>query len=817
MFKTFTSIAAMLCLFTLPVSAQITGKVYVDANENGTCDTGEQGVKGICVQDGLNVVKTAADGSFTLPGHSDTRFITLTVPDGFQASVSHYLPFEGEKKSYDLGIRKSPVNAANGYSFIQITDTETSLYGDWIDNLKEYVKTNPTAFIVHTGDICYETHQAFHGKYLRTEDVGVPMYYCVGNHDLRAGKYGEALWQSYFGPSWYSFEMGNVHYVVTPMLGGDHAPSYKPADIIRWLKNDLAQVDKGKKVVLFNHDLWFWGDDLLFKDKGGEQIDFAQYNLDAMIYGHWHIHYYKELKSGLHTYCSSTPDKGGIDHGTSSIRIYHADSKGKLSSETRYTYIDGLLTSAYPAEGEKVSPVSGKMQIRANTYRTASRTKKVTATIEQNGKNVSTVSMSPETDWEWSANIRVPKGKQRLSMIAEFEDGTRLTKRINYTVVSETPSTAKTTQVWGNLRGNAAHNQIVNDSVSLPLQTNWVQNTGSNIYMCSPIVAEGKVFIATIDDDNAKKCFVKAYDTATGQLCWTFKTSNSVKNTIAYEGGRVFASDASGMLYAIDVQKGTACWEIQLPVSLLPLLDEGLAVDKGVVYAGHAKGICAVQANDGKIIWKNKAWDGGEGTTSTVTVGADVLVASAHWNGLFGHELSNGDLLWKKQDSKIRFRDGSATFYDGNFYLASCENIYLINPRSGDVLKVAETNYAFNAACAPLVTDKFVVIATADKGVVTFDRLTFKEVWNYRTGTSIFYTVPYTRNQECTVEVSPVLIGETVFFGASDGHLHAVDLSTGVYLGKRNLGAPIFSSVAVSGNCLFIADFGGNIYNFKLN
>ena len=49
-----------------------------------------------------------------------------------------YLLTEPEK--YELGICKTSVNTGNGYSFVQITDTETSLYGDWIDNLKEYVK-----------------------------------------------------------------------------------------------------------------------------------------------------------------------------------------------------------------------------------------------------------------------------------------------------------------------------------------------------------------------------------------------------------------------------------------------------------------------------------------------------------------------------------------------------------------------------------------------------------------------------------------------------------------------------------------------------
>lgn len=815
--KSLVSTALLLCATIIPASAQIKGKVYLDTNGNGICDVGEKGMKGVSVQDGLNVVKTQADGTFVLPGHANTRFIALTTPDGFQASTTHYLPYAGSEQAYDLGLCKSPLNTAAGHSFIQITDTETSLYGEWLNNLKEYVKTNPTTFVIHTGDICYEKHQYFHGNYVRSTDLGVPMYYCVGNHDLRAGKYGEELWQSHFGPSWYSFDVGNVHYVVTPMLGGDYSPSYKRTDIIRWLKNDLAQIDKSKKVVLFNHDLWFWGDDLIFKDKNGEQVDFAEHNLHATIYGHWHNHYYKQLKSGLHTYCTSTPDKGGIDHSTSCFRIFRADNQGNLTSETRYTYIDGILSSAYPANGETIATTAGKIQVRVNAYRTLSPTKKVTVTVEREGKTLSSATLSPQTDWAWSASVRVPEGKQRLLVVAEFEDGTRLTKRVDYTVKQEAPTAIRANDTWAGLRGNAAHNQLVNDSASLPLQTNWVQNAGGNIFMCSPVVAEGKVFIATIDDDNGKKCFVKAYDAVTGQLCWSFKTSNSIKNTIAYEEGRVFACDASGMLYAIDANKGTSCWEIQLPISLLPLVDEGVAVAEGVVYAGHGEGICGVKATDGTILWQNKAWSGGEGTTSTATVGGGVLVASAHWNGLFGHNINDGALLWQKRDSKIRFRDGSATFYDGNFYLASSENIYLINPRSGDVLKVAETTYAFNSASAPLVTDRYMIVATADKGVVAFDRLSFKEVWNYRTGPSIFYTVPYVHNQECTVEASPVLVGSTIFFGASDGYFHAVDLATGEYRGKRYLGAPLFSSAAVSGNCLFVSDFGGTIYNFKLN
>lgn len=53
---------------------------------------------------------------------------------------------------------------------------------------------------------------------------------------------------------WYSFEVGNVHYVVTPFqVGGDYKSCYSKNDSWRWLENDLANTDENMKVVMFNH------------------------------------------------------------------------------------------------------------------------------------------------------------------------------------------------------------------------------------------------------------------------------------------------------------------------------------------------------------------------------------------------------------------------------------------------------------------------------------------------------------------------------------------------------------------------------------
>lgn len=72
------------------------------------------------------------------------------------------------------------------------------------------MKETDPAFLIHTGDICYEDGLKQHIKDMNTENMGVPVRYVIGNHDYVAGKYGEALFESIYGPVWYSFDVGNL-------------------------------------------------------------------------------------------------------------------------------------------------------------------------------------------------------------------------------------------------------------------------------------------------------------------------------------------------------------------------------------------------------------------------------------------------------------------------------------------------------------------------------------------------------------------------------------------------------------------------------
>lgn len=803
-------LAALAFLVPSLALAQLRGTVRNDA-------TG-RGLAGVSVSDGKHVVKTSADGSFELPANPQARFVTVTTPSGYAPTTEHYIRIAPDVASYDFSLARNGHTGA--FDFIQIADTETHAPKEWLDNLKEYAAANPqTAFIVHTGDICYQPGEDFHAANVRSRHMGVPTYYTIGNHDLLRGDYGEQYFESLFGPTWYSFEVGNVHFLALPMLGGDHAPSYSKEQVLEWIRNDLAQTDPKKKVIMLNHDLWFQGDDLVIR-ASGDSLDMKRHNLVAFVYGHWHSQYAKRV-DGAMTYCTSTPDKGGIDHSPACFRVISLDAEGNLSERTqaRYTNVPGLLTTALPARHDTLTAVNGVIPVRVNAYRTVSPVRSVRVALVENGKRGRAVELAPQTDWAWSGRLAVGNraGVQRLVAEATFADGTRLVEHSSF-VLTDTPATVTVDGDWGNLGGNARHSGIVAGKAGWSPRYVWSQNAGGNIYMNSPVVGDGKVFVATIDDDNLKKCAVVAYDAATGRELWRFRTSNSVKGTMVYSDGLVLACDAAMQLYALDAESGRVVWEKALNRYVLPENLHGLAVADGVVYAGQGGNFTALRVKDGAEVWRNEAWGGGEGTQSTTTVGEGVVLASSHWNGLFAHDVKDGRLLWKKQDSKIRFRDGSAAIYDGNIYLPSRDELFLINPRSGDVLKSAvQPGITFEGACAPVVTDRMVYVGTADRGLVAFDRRTFKPVWTYATRPAIFYSVPYYQDFQNSVETSPVLIGGTLVFGASDGYLYGVDAETGRFRWKRNLGAPIFSSPAVSGDALYVADFSGNLYCLKIN
>ena len=790
--KNITLLLILFLSLTTAGYAQYNGRIFLDDNMNETFDEGEKLLPDIKVTDGRNVVVTGKEGEFVLPGFKSAIFIYVTVPAGYQASGNFYQKIEPDKAFYDIGLKKFDRTAKEA-RFVQLADTEDKGFGKWISYVKDYAIQNDVGFIVHTGDICYEEGLKFHAKEVNTQTMGVPVYYCIGNHDLVKGDYGEQLYESLFGPVYYSFDAGNTHFVVTPMRSGDFKPSYTPEQVYKWLVNDLKNTDPSMNLVVFNHDLLTFGDEFVFKSKSGK-LNFNEHNLKAWIYGHWHINFMKKHgDTGIVSVCSSTPDKGGIDHSPSNFLVYDVSSDGKIKVTPRYNYIDKHIVIAAPSDDELLLNNLGKMTVSVNCYNTVSPEVSVTGTLIKRDGEKRSFDLKKNTDWNWSTNVKL--------------DETWLAKNVILTVEVEYSNgeTKQKVKPIGNIMGSTSPGM---------LQERWVKNTKGNIWMAPPVEANGKVYVATIDDFGMSQCGITAFNAGSGTKLWNFKTKGSVKNTFCFYDGKILATDHFGIAYAIDATTGDLIWKKELGQKSLGAFNTGSVVHNGVYYTGFGNYLQALDAKTGKTLWVNDDWRGGEGATHTMIVAGDVLIAASNWRALYAHNIKTGRLLWKKKDEGYSSRSSSATWFNDTLYVASKDGIGLMDVHTGKMYKYFKTEYSLLVSTKPLIVGDLLVMGTRNNGLVAFNRYDGKEAWKVMTGDALIYSSPYSRPESHTVETPPVLVNESIVFGASDGFVYWVDPEDGAVIEKFDLGAPVFGAVAPYLNGFIVADFGGNIYRF---
>mgnify|MGYP001573977459 CR=1 FL=1 len=114
-------------------------------------------------------------------------------------------------------------------------------------------------FAVGCGDLMFDRLELFPEYERAVRRMGVPSFQVLGNHDLellaQTDEAAAATFMQRVGPTYYSFDRGEVHYVVLDDVfwyGGGYL-GYVEQKQIDWLKADLSFVEKGKTVVVFTH------------------------------------------------------------------------------------------------------------------------------------------------------------------------------------------------------------------------------------------------------------------------------------------------------------------------------------------------------------------------------------------------------------------------------------------------------------------------------------------------------------------------------------------------------------------------------------
>ncbi len=250
------------------------GAVFADANANGTRDAGESGVKGVLISNAIACRPTDADGVYNLP--SDNSLVFMTVPGDSAATGPWYSkPASG---NIDFGLKPDPSKGSGAFTFVQMSDLHAGQeQAAALADLAARVNSLSPAFVVATGDLVVDGNDAtiatargwFDVYENFTSGLGMPVYQAMGNHDVvgihrsdaaASGSttdpaYGEGLFVSRFGPTYYSFDWGRYHCIIldpNDMEGGKEV--YRISDAqVQWLKDDLS-CRKDAPLLVFYHE-----------------------------------------------------------------------------------------------------------------------------------------------------------------------------------------------------------------------------------------------------------------------------------------------------------------------------------------------------------------------------------------------------------------------------------------------------------------------------------------------------------------------------------------------------------------------------------
>ena len=268
----------------------------IDYTISGTLlDTAGNPMADVTVSDGYSCVKTDSLGHYRFKRDSLARFVFYTVPADCQVpthsetdnTACFYLPLSTQRKVYDFTLTRLPEGKEKSYKMIvigdpQVTNAYSPYYTSPDDNpvkksdverfttqtmvdIKRTIKSLPKGTPVYglsMGDDVqyYGGYNAQLERQIR-EALGsseMRLFSVIGNHDQDGKALYRRKWEENFGPTDFSFDRGDEHYVcINNVFFTRKAAYYSPGELrevqMRWLRKDLELTAKNKKVILCYH------------------------------------------------------------------------------------------------------------------------------------------------------------------------------------------------------------------------------------------------------------------------------------------------------------------------------------------------------------------------------------------------------------------------------------------------------------------------------------------------------------------------------------------------------------------------------------
>ena len=265
-------------LFEILAAALITGQVLTD--------TGTP-IAGVSVSDGVTIAQTDETGAYEMPYRENAEFVFVSVPSGYDIpldATGSPLIYQrvSEAGQYDFTLHPQADGGKADSSHVMLVFSDPQVLNGYDENrfrtetvedvlrLKATYPAGTKFYGICVGDIVWDWYDAFSKQKKHFEAMGFPSFMVIGNHDhnCQAAKQEDASKQDsiaddkftkVFGPTYYSFNIGSIHYVVLDNVlytGSKGTKDYTcglTAEQQNWLQQDLALQPNGTPIVVSFH------------------------------------------------------------------------------------------------------------------------------------------------------------------------------------------------------------------------------------------------------------------------------------------------------------------------------------------------------------------------------------------------------------------------------------------------------------------------------------------------------------------------------------------------------------------------------------
>lgn len=280
------------------------GRIYINIVEDidfkpdagttvyGIVSSAGVGVENVVVSDGAEVTVTNEKGIYQLKSAKKWGYVFISVPSGYEVPSVGVLPqfHRALKNSADVveraDFKLEKVDGQDSYKIFMLGDMhlanrtgDLGQFAQFTSDLTDYMTRHKgeKMYALTLGDMTWDlywySNSYYFPQYLNTinsQIKNLQIFHTMGNHDndfqTRSDYDAAVKYVDQICPTYYSFNIGKVHYVVMDDIDcssydGTESRNYVKslsAEQLDWLAKDLSHVDKTTPVVVAMHAQVFY-------------------------------------------------------------------------------------------------------------------------------------------------------------------------------------------------------------------------------------------------------------------------------------------------------------------------------------------------------------------------------------------------------------------------------------------------------------------------------------------------------------------------------------------------------------------------------